>query len=99
MKWENKTTKKDDLTGKRGDKTGKLPDLVGRRPGELGKSSDQVGADYEAEIHVTENDTPVGEFWISKGTLPAGLELIRLSPLPSSMGYHAAKRSLPLVPL
>lgn len=27
---------------------------------------------------MTENDTPVGEFWISEGTLPAGLELIKV---------------------
>jgi hypothetical protein len=36
----------------------------------------QVGADYEAEIRVTENDTPIGDFYISNGVLPPGLELI-----------------------
>jgi hypothetical protein len=38
----------------------------------------QLGAAYETEIHVRENDTPVGEFWISEGALPAGLELIKV---------------------
>lgn len=36
----------------------------------------QVGVAYEAEIHVTQNRTPVGDFAISKGSLPAGLELV-----------------------
>ena len=35
----------------------------------------QVNTRYEAEIHVTENRTPVGDFAISDGDLPAGLEL------------------------
>ena len=38
----------------------------------------RVGTAYQAEIQVTENRTPVGEFAISKGTLPAGLELIKV---------------------
>lgn len=38
----------------------------------------QMGALYEAEIHITQNNTPVGEFSISKGALPAGLELVRV---------------------
>jgi hypothetical protein len=37
----------------------------------------RVGMAYQAEIQVTENRTPVGEFAISKGTLPAGLEPIK----------------------
>lgn len=36
----------------------------------------KVGEAYEAEIRVTENDTPIGDFWVSEGSLPAGLELI-----------------------
>jgi hypothetical protein len=35
----------------------------------------RVGVAYEAEIHVTDNRTPVGDFSISQGALPAGLEL------------------------
>ena len=38
----------------------------------------QTGAAYEAEIHVTENRTPVGDFALSKGSLPVGLELIKV---------------------
>lgn len=38
----------------------------------------QLGAVYETEIHVTENRTPVGDFSIARGALPAGLELIKL---------------------
>ncbi len=36
----------------------------------------RAGVMYEAEIRITENVTPVGEFSVSKGTLPAGLELV-----------------------
>lgn len=36
----------------------------------------QMGAPYEVEIRITQNSTPVGEFSISKGALPAGLELV-----------------------
>ena len=32
---------------------------------------------YEAEIHITQNITPVGDISISKGALPAGLELVK----------------------
>jgi hypothetical protein len=51
--------------------------------GELKFDPDQLpdarkGAAYEAEIHVTENRTPVGDFALSKGALPAGLELIKV---------------------
>lgn len=38
----------------------------------------QRGAAYETRVRVTENNTPVGEFWISDGGLPAGLELVKL---------------------
>ena len=38
----------------------------------------RVGEMYEARIRITENVTPVGEFSVSKGTLPAGLELVFL---------------------
>ena len=36
----------------------------------------RVGTAYEAEIHVTKNDTPIHSFWVAKGDLPAGLELL-----------------------
>jgi hypothetical protein len=35
----------------------------------------RVGEMYEAGLRITENVTPVGEFSISEGTLPPGLEL------------------------
>ena len=35
----------------------------------------RVGEMYEAGIRITENVTPVGEFSVSDGSLPAGLEL------------------------
>lgn len=38
----------------------------------------QAGGAYENEIRVTQNTTPVGEFSISKGSLPPGLELVRV---------------------
>jgi hypothetical protein len=38
----------------------------------------QIDVSYETEIQVTQNKTPVGEFSISKGALPAGLELIKV---------------------
>jgi hypothetical protein len=31
---------------------------------------------YEAEIHITQNNTPAGDISIASGTLPAGLEFI-----------------------
>jgi len=53
----------------------------------------QVGAPYEAEIRITQNNTPVGEFSISKGALPAGLELVeiegdaaKISGIPEEVG-------------
>ena len=47
----------------------------------------QMGAPYEVEIRITQNSTPAGEFSISKGALPAGLELVRVE------GEDAAKIS------
>jgi hypothetical protein len=38
----------------------------------------QVSVGYEAKIHVTQNRTPVGDFSLAKGALPAGLELIKV---------------------
>ncbi len=38
----------------------------------------RLGVEYETKIHVTENRTPVGDFGLSKGALPAGLELIKV---------------------
>jgi hypothetical protein len=35
----------------------------------------QSGVEYEVEIHVRENVTPLSSVFISSGTLPAGLEL------------------------
>ena len=53
----------------------------------------QMGAPYEVEIHITENSTPVGKFSISKGALPAGLELVdiegdaaKISGIPEEVG-------------
>ncbi len=34
----------------------------------------QVGSEYEATLQVTLNNTPVGDFFISEGALPEGLE-------------------------
>ena len=36
----------------------------------------QTGAEYEVEIRVSDNVTPVNNISISSGTLPAGLELV-----------------------
>jgi hypothetical protein len=36
----------------------------------------QKGVMYDAEIHITQNVTPVGDISIKDGTLPAGLELV-----------------------
>jgi hypothetical protein len=36
----------------------------------------QIGLEYEVEIRVSDNVTPVNSVFISSGTLPAGLELI-----------------------
>ncbi|MGB8984399.1 MAG: putative Ig domain-containing protein, partial [Anaerolineales bacterium] len=38
--------------------------------------SAQTGVEYEVEIHVRDNVTPLNSVFISSGTLPAGLELI-----------------------
>ena len=53
----------------------------------------QMGAPYEAEIRITQNVTPVGKFSISKGALPAGLELVdnegdaaKISGIPEEAG-------------
>jgi hypothetical protein len=35
----------------------------------------QVGVAYTADILVTQNKTPVGDAWVSDGTLPGGLTL------------------------
>ncbi len=37
----------------------------------------QRGVLYETEIYVSQNDTPVFDFSISEGVLPAGLELVK----------------------
>jgi hypothetical protein len=57
----------------------------------------QMGVMYEAEIHITENHTPVGGFSISNGTLPAGLEFVKddnedfakISGIPKETGTFA----------
>jgi hypothetical protein len=36
----------------------------------------QIGEEYEVEIHVRDNVTPVNSVFLSSGVLPAGLELI-----------------------
>jgi hypothetical protein len=36
----------------------------------------QTGVEYEVEIRVSDNVTPVNSVSISSGTLPAGLELV-----------------------
>jgi hypothetical protein len=38
----------------------------------------QAGVMYEAEIRITGNNTPAGDFSLSNGTLPAGLELVKV---------------------
>jgi len=38
----------------------------------------RVGVPYQADIFVAQNETPVGEFWISAGSLPRGLSLEKL---------------------
>jgi hypothetical protein len=47
----------------------------------------QMSAPYETEIRITQNNTPVIDFSISKGALPAGLELVKVE------GEDAAKIS------
>lgn len=36
----------------------------------------QVGAEYEVDLHVSDNVTPVDSVFISSGEIPAGLELV-----------------------
>ncbi len=36
----------------------------------------KIGEKYEVLIRITQNVTPVGDMFISSGTLPAGLELV-----------------------
>jgi len=36
----------------------------------------QVGMEYEADLHVSDNVTPVDSVFVSSGELPAGLELV-----------------------
>jgi hypothetical protein len=38
----------------------------------------KVGAPYEAEILITQADTPAGDISISEGALPPGLELVKV---------------------
>lgn len=38
----------------------------------------QVGVNYEAEIRITQNNTPAGDIYISNGTLPPGLEFVKV---------------------
>jgi len=40
--------------------------------------SAQADTPYEAEISVSQNNTPVGAFSISKGALPVGLQLVKV---------------------
>ncbi len=41
-------------------------------------SDAQAGVAYEAEIRVSQNNTPAGEIFISNGALPAGLTLTKI---------------------
>ncbi len=41
----------------------------------------EVGIPYEAQIEITENVTPVGEFIVDPETLPPGLELLIVDDL------------------
>ena len=41
----------------------------------------QANVTYETQIHVTQNRTPVGDFAISKGALPSGLEMKKVEGL------------------
>ncbi|MFN8412645.1 MAG: putative Ig domain-containing protein [Anaerolineales bacterium] len=40
--------------------------------------SAQVSVKYEAEIHITQNNTPTGDISVLNGTLPTGLELVKV---------------------
>ena len=54
----------------------------------------QTGVEYEVEIRVRDNVTPLSSVFISSGTLPAGLELVfvdgedgaRISGVPEKIG-------------
>ena len=56
----------------------------------------QTGAEYEVEIRVSDNVTPLSSVFISSGTLPAGLELVfvdgedgaKLSGTPETTGTY-----------
>ena len=39
----------------------------------------QDGVEYEVEIHITQNSTPAGDISISSGSLPAGLEFVKVA--------------------
>jgi hypothetical protein len=63
----------------------------------------QVGMPYEAEIHVTQNRTPVGDFAILDGSLPSGLVLkkvegvedtAKISGVPQEAGTFTLKISV-----
>ena len=57
----------------------------------------QVGHPYEVEILIARNETPVGNYSISVGTLPPGLELVvddqlrtaKITGIPSQAGTFA----------
>jgi hypothetical protein len=62
-----------------------------------------VSVQYEAEIHVTQNRTPVGDFSLSDGSLPAGLKLekvadvedtARITGVPTETGTFTFKISV-----
>ncbi len=64
-------------------------------PQELPKA--KVGLPYEAEIKITRNVTPVGDFIVDPNTLPPGLELIfskdvkdtaRITGIPEKTGTY-----------
>jgi hypothetical protein len=38
----------------------------------------QAGVLYEAEIHIMQNSTPISNFAVAAGSLPAGLELVKV---------------------
>jgi hypothetical protein len=47
----------------------------------------QAGEMYDSEIRITGNNTPAGDIYLSDGTLPTGLELVKVD------GEDAAKIS------
>jgi hypothetical protein len=38
----------------------------------------RVGVPYQADVFVAQNETPVGDMYISEGSLPRGLTLVKL---------------------